>query len=319
MNDKLITIQVLNNNDVRIDQYLVNYFKNLSRSQIQKEINLRRIKVNNKLINKSGHKIFLNDIISINSFLECNNDTQTKIIKDHNEIDLNAMDIPILYEDEYLLILDKPNNLLVYETFHNESITLSNYLKFKYPNFIFNDNQRYGIVHRLDKKTSGLILIAKTQHVFEKLQLLFQNKLINKKYICIVHNCFADLNKKIKITNEIGRSFQNKYKMQVGSGKNLKKATTIIKIIKNISNTHALVECDLITGRTHQIRVHMKYINHPIINDELYGIEKQCSEYGQYLYCSHISFVHPFTNKKININLDLPIEFKEKIEELENA
>lgn len=320
MKNKTITIQVLDTNNIRIDQYLVNHFKDLSRSQIQKEINLKRIQVNNELINKSGYKVFQNDVITITSFLEQNTDQQeNKITKETTTVDFNNINIPVLYEDEYFLVLDKPNDLLVYETIHDESLTLSNYLKFKYPNLVFEDQQRYGIVHRLDRKTSGLILVAKTQSAFVKLSHLFQERLINKKYICIVHNCFSDLSKKIKIANEIGRSFQNTYKMQVGSGKDLKEAITIIKIIKNISNTHALVECDLVTGRTHQIRVHMKYINHPIVNDELYGIEKQCSEYGQYLYCSHIDFIHPFANKPISIDLDLPIEFKEKIEELENA
>lgn len=304
---------VLENDDnLRIDLYLTKKL-NISRSQIDKLINKKSVTINNKVINKNGYKVFNNDIVEIINLMI---DENTSVITNLND-EVN-FDLEIIYEDDYCWIFNKPNDILVYPTQFNESNTISNYLKKTFPNLNFVDQQRYGIIHRLDKKTTGLILVAKNQLAYEKLSQLLTNQLITRKYTCIVHNCFDQSLFKFKIANKIGRSYQNMYKMQVNTNKDSKDAITIVNVIKNIANTHALVECDLITGRTHQVRVHMKYINHCILNDELYGCEKHPTNYGQYLYCSQITFLHPFLNKEVNIKLPLPIEFISKIDELEN-
>ena len=174
-----------------------------------------------------------------------------------------------------------------------------------------------GIVHRLDRNTTGALLIAKSQLVYDKFKKMFSSNEIQKQYFCLVNNCFNEQDKSFKLETTIGRSFDNSYKMIVNGGKNQKIAVSIITVIRNIASKYSLVNCELITGRTHQIRAHMKYINHPIINDPVYGIEKKPTFLGQYLHCYSLIFNHPILNKKIKINLDIPEYFKDKINKLE--
>lgn len=141
---------------------------------------------------------------------------------------------------------------------------------------------------------------------------MFFERDVIKKYYALVNSCFHE--KKIMIDVPIARSFQNKLKMNAINGKNPKEAKTLVELIENYNNS-ALVSCELLTGRTHQIRVHLKYINHPIINDPLYGVYEN-DEYGQYLHSYYLSFMHPFKKNKIEICIQLPIEFKEKIKKL---
>lgn len=309
------------NVNLRIDNFLV-YKLHLSKSQINKLINQRVVYLNDEVVTKNGVKLLLNDEIKIKKDNSSNNNLNLEINQIDNSLSANFNDLEIMYDDEYFMVINKPNNLLVYPTKFNEPITLSHYLDnyFKSHDIIdFTDDIRKGIVHRLDKQTSGLILVAKSQIAYDALIRLFTEQQIVKKYTCLVHNCFTDLNTDLKIDTTIGRSNQDVYKMQVNAKKDAKRATTIVHILKNISNTHALVECELITGKTHQARVHMRFINHPIVNDPLYGVEKECTDYGQYLYCSHLSFIHPFKHNKINLSLPLPQEFILKIKELENV
>lgn len=323
MNNKIKQTKfIISNQDVnlRIDNFLVNRL-NLSKNQVNKLIDQEIVYLNNKIVSKNGTKLAINDEIYIDLSITKENDS-LKINKADNPIILNFNDLEVVYDDEYFMVINKPNNLLVYPTKFNEQVTLSHYLEnyFKNNNITdFKDDIRKGIVHRLDKQTSGLIIIAKSQDAYFALTQLFTEQKVNKKYTCLVHNCFTDLNSDLKIDTTIGRSNNDIYKMQVNTKKDAKQATTIVHIIKNISNNYALVECQLITGRTHQARVHMRFINHPIVNDPLYGIEKECTDYGQYLYCSNLSFIHPFKNNKINLSLPLPKEFILKIEELENV
>ncbi|MDE5617817.1 MAG: RluA family pseudouridine synthase, partial [Ureaplasma sp.] len=279
----------------------------------------------NNLIHDPNYLLKNNDIVEIknNNLKENKSCSQTLVhfLIPNKEMD----DLNIVYQDNDLMIVYKPNNVLVYPTYDTDSKTLShsiyNFYK-KNNNKEFDKDLRQGIVHRLDRNTTGLVLVAKKKNIFLILQKMIQNNEIIRKYTCLVHHCFSndELNKKIKINKEIGMSKSGVYKMIVGNNsKNPKEAITIIQPIKNIGNAFSLVECNMITGRTHQIRVHMRYINHPVLNDPIYGIESKTSDFGQYLMCTNISFNHPITNKLIDIKIDLDKEFIEKINSLKYA
>ena len=314
MDNKIIYKDI---NPIRIDIFLTREL-NKSRSFIKKIFDENKILLNDKIVTKLGQLLKFNDEIKIN--LE-NNTSKSAIQELLNWENLDWTRIKIIYEDNYFLIIDKPKNILVYPDKFNEEITIAHYIKkyFTISNIKidFNELIRMGIVHRLDKDTTGALLIAKNQFVYEKLKNLFYDNKIKKEYICLVNNCFNERNKYFKLETMIGRSFDNTNKMIINGGKNQKIAVSIITVIRNISNKYSLVNCELITGRTHQIRAHMKYINHPIINDPVYGIEKKPTFLGQYLHCYSLIFNHPILNKKIEINLDIPEYFKDKINKLE--
>lgn len=295
----------------RLDNFLVDKWQ-ISKSQVNKLIASHQIQLNGQIINKNGHFVNYDDEIS---YLPAKVDLVEKQL---NPINTDLV-IEIIYEDEYCLVINKPNHLLVYPTQFNESLTLASWLKQYFTNHKitdFHDDLRQGIIHRLDRDTTGLLLIAKSSEIYTLLSKQLEEHKIVRKYQCLVNHCFAQNLTKFKLSTTIGRSYQNKYKMQVNAKKDAKLAETIVSVIQNINNNYAWVECELITGRTHQVRVHMRYINHPIINDPLYGIEKKCTEYGQYLYCSHLSFIHPIYKTLIDLTLKLPQEFSDKIEEL---
>lgn len=316
MDDKKIIYKDLN--PVRIDIFLAQEL-NKSRSFIKKIFDENKILVNNKIVTKLGQLLKFNDEIKIN--LE-NNTSKSAIQELLNWENLDWTRIKVVYEDNYFLIIDKPKNILVYPDRFNEEITIAHYLK-KYFNISnikidFDDLIRMGIVHRLDRNTTGALLIAKSQLVYDKFKKMFSSNEIQKQYFCLVNNCFNEQDKSFKLETTIGRSFDNSYKMIVNGGKNQKIAISIINLVRNIGNKHSLVSCKLITGRTHQIRAHMKYINHPIVNDWIYGIEKKVTNLGQYLHCYSLVFNHPISSKKIAIILDVPKYFKDKINQLED-
>ncbi|GAA5414344.1 RluA family pseudouridine synthase [Ureaplasma ceti] len=297
----------------RLDKFLTEELA-ISRSQIKKMIDDNLIYVNDELVSKSGMALEKDAVIVIKDSLQT----------DKAAIVLQPLDAPldILLETEDLMVLNKPTGLLIHPTEHNEPDTLAARLKHYFiqnNNHEFDNSIRPGIVHRLDKDTSGLIIVAKNQVTLEKLQQMMQKNLVKRKYYALVHNCFDLKNNKIfRVNAPIGRSLQNKSKMQVNSSKDAKEAITIVKVVQNISNTNALVECELMTGRTHQIRAHMQFINHPVVNDKVYGIEKNPSDFGQYLMCHEVQFYNPMDQKLVHINLPIPQEFQERINELTN-
>lgn len=304
----------ISSNVERLDKFLVEEMQ-ISRSQIKKMIDNGLILLNGEAVNKTGISLVKGDCIS---FLSDDKNLET------NNSSLEAINLPIdiVYEDNDLMILNKPSGLLIHPTENNEKDTLAARIKYYFNNqnnHEFDNSIRPGIVHRLDKDTSGLIIVAKNNKILDLLQDEMKKHLVKRKYFAIVHNCFDLKNNRIfRINAPIGRSFQNKAKMQVNSKKDAKEAITIVKVLRNLSNVGALVECELITGRTHQIRAHMQYINHPIFNDKVYGIEKNPSDFGQYLMCHEIEFYHPVTKDLIYVNLDISLEFEEKISELTN-
>ncbi len=314
---------VCDSNNIRIDQYL-SQKTNYTRTKIVEFLKNGNIFVNDESVNQQSYLLKNNDIIKLKinnlSHMSQSQKRLTKLNKS-NEVDK----LKIVYEDDDLMIVYKSNDVLVYPTYENEVNTLAHSLQqyfYQTNNKEFGNDLRQGIVHRIDRKTTGLVLIAKKQSIFSILQNMIQDNQIIRKYTCIVHHHFStnELNRKIKINKEIGISKLGNYKMVVGpNSKNPKEAITIIQPIENISNSFSLVECTMVTGRTHQIRVHMRYINHPIINDPVYGIENKFDNFGQYLMCTNISFDHPITNKLINIKINLDKEFIEKLNSLKHV
>ena len=280
--------------DIRIDKYLSSVM-DISRSKIQKLIKDGKVLVNGNIIS-SNYKIEIDDKIKI---LE----TPTNPLEH-----LIPSDIPVdvLYEDEDLLVINKKSGMVVHPAPGNYEDTLVNALLYKYE--LSNNSFRPGIVHRLDKDTSGLMLVAKNDYTHEKLSNMIKDKVVERYYLALVEGNFSS--EAGTIDAPIGRDEKNREKMTVTS-LNSKNAITHFKVLERFNN-YTLIECKLETGRTHQIRVHMKYINHPIVNDPLYGkIISEYKEYGQLLHSYKIKFPHPRTNKVLEFEIKPDEKFME--------
>ena len=193
----------------------------------------------------------------------------------------------------------------------NYSGTLVNALLYKYDLSKGESTFRPGIVHRIDKDTSGLMVVAKEEKTHELLSEMFKNKEVKREYIALVTGVINE--NKGTIDAPIGRDPKDREKMCV-IGSNSKEAVTHFEVLKRYKN-NTLIKCILDTGRTHQIRVHMAYIKHPLVNDPLYG--KKFSDFGQFLHSCSIDFIHPINNKHLHFKCDLPKEFQEYLDNLE--
>lgn len=286
-------------NQTRIDKYISDN-TNISRSQILKLINNDIIFVNKKIA-KASYKVKAGDEIEFDE----------KTIIEPPLIE-KKIDFDILYEDEYLIIINKPSGLVVHPGSGNKNNTLVNGLMY-YTNHLsdIGGETRPGIVHRIDKNTSGIIMVAKDNNTHALLAKMFSNKEIKRKYIALIKGVFP--NQSATIDAPIGRDALNRKQMTV-KDQNSKKAITHFKVLKRYQN-YTLIELLLETGRTHQIRVHLKYIGYPIYNDPVYT-DKKATNFGQFLHSSSIEFFHPITKKTILISCDLPTEFQNFIDEL---
>lgn len=296
-------IKVIENDGIRLDKYLMEKLS-LSRSKIQKLIDSNNILVNGKK-QKSSYMLKLDDLIDVVS-VEVDN------------MEVLAEDIPldIVYEDEYLLVVNKPSGMVVHPGCGNYSHTLVNALM-HYCNHLssVNGEIRPGIVHRIDADTSGLLLVAKDDNVHNDLAKQISEKSVVRKYICLVHGVISE--DSATIDAPIGRDKRNRKKMCV-TGDNSKDAITHIRVLDRYKDS-TLIECSLETGRTHQIRVHMEYINHPVVNDPVYGYNKMEDNYfGQMLHAKEIGFVHPVTKEFMDFKVDAPNRFKEILEVYKN-
>lgn len=277
-----MTKKIIINEKIRLDKYLVSLLK-ISRTKASELIKLKQIYVNEMIIDKPSFQLKKNDQIKII------NSSKTK------QININLKPckekLNIIYEDKYLLVINKPKNVLVHPTKFNEENTIANRLINYLGNFSHN-KIRPGIVHRLDRNTTGLLVVAKDLTTLTLLKKQIEEKTMVRKYICLCHNHFSV--KKIIIDQAIDHDRKNKTtKMIVSSSKRAKKAITEIRVLKNLKNNLSLVECILYTGRTHQIRVHLKFINHCVYNDDLYGRIEDKKNYGQFLHAYKLSFIHP--------------------------
>lgn len=282
----------------RLDAYIAENSE-LSRSQVQKLIEEEKILVNNEPTTNK-YKTKLNDSIDI----EWIDQTLTDIVP--QDIPLN-----IVYEDEDVIVINKPKNMVVHPAPGNPDGTVVNALLYHCKELSdVNGYFRPGIVHRIDKDTSGLLVCCKNNTSHAALAAQLQDKTCFRKYYALVDGVIV--NNEGLINAPIGRSTHDRQKMEV-TDKNSKEAITEFKVIQRLSNA-TLVECELKTGRTHQIRVHMSFIHHPVINDSKYS-RRIIDDNGQYLHAYYLSFIHPRTNERMEFVTDMPEYMKEFVKE----
>jgi 23S rRNA pseudouridine1911/1915/1917 synthase len=303
---------------LRIDKYLMNMIPNATRNKIQNAATSGDIYVNDLPV-KSNYKVKPLDVI--------------RIMLSHppfeNRVDPEDIPLDIVYEDDALLLVNKPPNFVVHPGHGNYTGTLVNALAFHFENLPLNSSERPGLVHRIDKDTSGLLVIAKTEAAMTHLAKQFEAKTSEREYIALVWgNVVAD---EATIEGNIARHVKDRMQMAVFADPEIgKSAVTHYKVLERFGYV-TLVSCILETGRTHQIRVHMKHIGHPIFNDERYGghlILKGTTftKYKQFidncfkalprqaLHAKTLGFVHPTTGAMMRFDTELPQDFKDCIE-----
>lgn len=284
----------------RLDVFLSENISDTSRAQLQKMITKGEVLVNGES-KKSNYRLSFDDVIKVAAIVE-------------EDLEVKPIDykIEVIYEDDYLAIVNKPAGMVVYPGAGREEVSLVAALKgmqIKLSNP--EDEMRNGIVHRLDKDTSGLMMIAKDNKTHKKLSKLLKNREVVRKYYTIVNGVVEhDFG---TIDAPIGRDERNRVKRAVtGAGK---EALTYFKVIERFKD-FTFLECELTTGRTHQIRVHTKYINHPILGDSLYGLKDVYNLESQLLQSYLIEFVHPYTKAKMSFKLDVRDDFKKLMKEV---
>lgn len=301
--NKIQEIVVENEENIRIDAYLSKKLE-MSRVAIKRLLENEKIYVNKKMV-KPSYKVQLNDIIIVEK-------------EETTEISIKAQDIPIkvLYEDNDILVVNKPKGMVVHPANGNPDGTLVNAVMAICKDSLsgIGGKIRPGIVHRLDKNTSGAIIIAKNDVAHIKLTDMLKNHEIEKTYIALVRGIIKENEATINIP--IARSTSDRKKMAVA--RNGKEAITHFKVLKrSYENDCTLLEVKIETGRTHQIRVHLSYIGHPVIGDDVYSNGKnKWGIKGQCLHAQNLKFKHPITGKQMDIQAELPDYFKKIIAEL---
>ena len=319
---KTFSVEEIGNNP-RLDKFLAAKFNDITRTQIKKIIISKNLSINNKIVSSPSQKVRIGDKISFS------------ILENKNEyIKPEKIKIDIVYEDNDLIVLDKPSGIVVHPGAGNKSGTLVNGLVYHYNKNLSDLNGIYrpGIVHRIDKETSGLIVVAKNNFSHAKLAKQFSDHTIKRKYLALIWGVLRPL--KGKIITLISRSKKNRQLMAVSeiSGK---KAITNYKTLKVFANDEipkiSLVECVLETGRTHQIRVHLSHKGNGLIGDKKYGKQKKMkfkkinkkveevlkSFNRQALHAQNLGFTHPSKNRQIEFGSKLPQDFKKILDILE--
>lgn len=282
---------------IRIDKYINDNY-NLTRSKVQKLLKEEKILVNNKKV-KASYQLKKDDIIEIKEISTKEDDIIGENIK-----------LNILYEDEYLIVINKESGMVVHPAPGHHTKTLVNALIYHCNNKLsqVNGKIRPGIVHRIDADTSGILVIAKTDEVHNDLAKQISEKKVKREYIALVNGIINE--DSATIDAPIGRSNIDRKKMCV-TNVNSKNAITNIYVIERLNNA-TLIKCVLNTGRTHQIRVHLNYINHSIVNDQLYGRQKIIDkQFGQMLHAKTLGFIHPITKQYMEFTCNPPDKFNE--------
>jgi len=285
---------------VRIDKFISTVNEEMSRTQVQQLIKEGHVKVNGQAV-KTNYKCQLEDEVAVS-------------IPEPVELNIEAeeMDLDIYYEDEDVLVVNKPKGMVVHPAPGHTSGTLVNGLMAHCKDLSgINGVMRPGIVHRIDKDTSGLLMVAKNDLAHESLVEQLVEKSVTRKYTAIVHGVIQHSHGTIDAP--IGRDKKDRQSQAVTpDGKN---AVTHFTVLETF-NDYSLVECQLETGRTHQIRVHMKYIGYPLAGDPKYGPKKTLDIGGQALHAGVLGFIHPRTKEYMEFNALLPDYFAELIEHL---
>lgn len=287
--------------DKRIDKYLSEVIENKSRSFIQGLIDSKNIKVNGKLI-KSNYKLKVNDIIEVN----LPEPLELEVIAENIELD-------IIYEDSDVIVVNKPQGMVVHPAPGNYTGTLVNALLYHCKDLSgINGIIRPGIVHRIDKDTSGILVVAKNDNSHNFLAHQLKEHSMKREYYALVEGRVK--NDVGTINEKLGRDPKDRIKMAVV--KDGRDAVTHYEVLENYGYT-TLVKCNLETGRTHQIRVHMAHIGHPLVGDPVYGYKKSKFKLmGQMLHAKTLGFVHPTTKEFLEFSTELPSYFKNIIEKL---
>lgn len=292
---------ICENKDTRLDVFLAEN-TNFSRSFIKTMNDEGLILVNGKQ-EKAGFKLRIGDVVEVEE-------------KEVETINVEPENIPlnIVYEDDDLLVINKQVGLVVHPCNTTKSHTLVNALMFHIKNLsTINGVLRPGIVHRLDKDTGGLMLVAKNDHAHKCLSSQLKDKTLNREYKALIR---GRIKEDFIVEGYLGRNPKNREQMTMVSEQNGKYSKTIFSIDK-VFDHFTLLNCKLTTGRTHQIRAHLKTKNHPIVGDKLYGgEEKTIKTDGQLLFAYKIMFVHPRTEKQMEFSVDLPEYFQKVINKI---
>ncbi len=291
---------VIDDEKGRLDKVIAEKITDLSRTKIKELVNDKNILVNNKA-EKASYKVQSGDVIDVT-------------IPPVKPLSLEAenLHLDIVYEDSDVIVVNKPQGMVVHPSAGHPDHTLVNGLLYHTRDLADSpEGFRPGIVHRIDKDTSGLLMIAKNDKARESLEKQLAEKINKREYLAIVHGNFEVKNGVINAP--IGRNPNNRKKMAVNpKGKAAVTHFTVLEQFKNYS----LVKCVLETGRTHQIRVHMKYIGHPLAGDPLYGPKKTLSGHGQFLHAKTLGFYQPSTNEWLEFSAPLPTIFEKQLENL---
>ena len=291
---------VIDDEKGRLDKVIAEKITDLSRTKIKELVNDKNILVNNKA-EKVSYKVQSGDVIDVT-------------IPPVKPLSLEAenLHLDIVYEDSDVIVVNKPQGMVVHPSAGHPDHTLVNGLLYHTRDLADSpEGFRPGIVHRIDKDTSGLLMIDKNDKARESLEKQLAEKINKREYLAIVHGNFEVKNGVINAP--IGRNPNNRKKMAVNTkGKAAVTHFTVLEQFKNYS----LVKCVLETGRTHQIRVHMKYIGHPLAGDPLYGPKKTLSGHGQFLHAKTLGFYQPSTNEWLEFSAPLPTIFEKQLENL---
>ncbi len=286
----------------RLDKACSEIFSDYSRSQIKQLLDGGNITVNGKT-EKAKYKVKSGDVIRLE-------EPETKTL----ELRPENIPLDIVYEDDDVIVINKPQGMVVHPAPGHDEHTLVNALLYHCPLSTINGTFRPGIVHRIDKDTSGLLMVAKNDKAHRSLAKQLKDKTNIREYVALVHGRIAE--DEGTINAPIGRSLKDRKKQAVvKDGRN---AVTHFEVLKRYRD-YTLVKCILETGRTHQIRVHMKHIGHPLVGDPLYGPKKTIKGNGQFLHAGKLGFVHPTTGKLLIFEAPLPKIFQECLEKLDKT
>ena len=279
---------IADNDYKRLDVYLMNEL-DISRSKVEKLIKDGNVLVNGKTV-KPSYSVKKGDSI------------EYEIIEEDMDVEPENIPLDIVYEDDDVIVINKPNGMVVHPAPGNYHGTLVNALMYHFKNLSsINGALRPGIVHRIDADTTGLLMVAKNDKAHEILAKELESKKTKRKYIALVWGVIEE--DTATIDAPIGRDPKDRKKMAVVSGG--KPSVTHIEVLKRYKDA-TLIECVLETGRTHQIRVHLNYIGHPLVNDPVYGKRKLIDESGQCLHAKELGFIHPTTKEEMYFTSELP-------------